>query len=86
MTDGDREKFDAIRMNLELVSLDLESMRARDEAGRAELRESRIQTGALRESVRDLMVNSSQMIASIQFNNPSEGREVRIRAVEGKVA
>lgn len=103
MTDDDREKFDAIRMNLELLSHDLESMRGRDEAVRVQMQErdeaarvqmqeltaqmresrihmqeSRIKTDSLRESVRDLMVISSQLIASVQSH------EGRIRAVEGR--
>ena len=81
MTDEDREKFDAIRMNLELVRYHRQIMRARIGARDVTVRmEGQEFTAQMRESVRDLRVISSQVIASIP------GQEARIRAVEGKVA
>ena len=93
MTDDEREKFDAIRMTLELTGHDLESMRQRvdqltaacevnrvaSEAQLASIRELRFLYQDVREDVTSLASSTQQLVESIK------GHERRIIGLEGRI-
>ena len=71
MTDEDREKFDAIRMNLELTSHDLEEMRG-------SIHELRLSSEAQRDATKTLLATAEVLLAV------SDRHESRIGKLEGR--
>jgi chromosome segregation ATPase len=93
MTDDEREKFDAIRMNLELTGHDLESMRERMEnltvaceelRKTAESHERRMQGQDLkyedvRNDIRSIATSTERLITAIDL------QDRRIKGIEGRI-
>jgi chromosome segregation ATPase len=89
MTDEDREKFDAIRMNLELTGHDLESMREKLEILTTDVTELRVATANLRataESHEKRMRNQELLHDDLRENVRSiaESTKQLIEAMEGR--